>query len=112
MFPNSSTLSTKFGLTFKIISWSYLETLKSINSDVDIAINLETSRILSTFELSISIITSFFCIPATSAGLSFNTSSITAGVKSLPANMYMKVKMTIANIKLANGPPATINALW
>ena len=34
-------------------------------------VSIETSRILSTLLLSISSITSFFCIPATSAGLSF-----------------------------------------
>ena len=50
--------------------------------------------------------------PDEKAGLFSCISDILAGVKSLPENIYIKVKMTIAKIKFANGPPNTINDLW
>jgi len=39
-----SSVSTKLGFTFTFTSWSYRETLKSINSDVDKVINLENEK--------------------------------------------------------------------
>ena len=66
---------------------------------------------LLTLLPSIETIMSPFFKPATIAGLSFCTSLITAGVKSLPTNVYTEKNITIANKKLANGPAATIKAL-
>ena len=112
LFPRLSILSTVIGFTFNKTSWSSLKTIKSIYSEVDIVINLETSKILFTLLLSIEAIISFFWTPATWAGLSFWTSSITAGVKSLPEKVYIEKNINIAKIKFAIGPAATINALW
>ena len=106
-----SSVSTKLGFTFTFTSWSYLETLKSINSDVDNVINLDTSKMLLTLLSSIDNIMSFFFNPATCAGLSFVTSLIIAGVKSFPTKIFIIKNINIANIKLASGPPKTIHAL-
>ena len=73
-------------------------------------INADTSIILFTSLSLIDLIISFFFKPATSAGLFIDTSSIFAGVKSFPTNMYIQVKIIIANKKFASGPPATIKA--
>ena len=51
-------------------------------------------------------------MPETKAGLSLLTSSIIAGVISLPTNMKIITKIIIAKIKLAIGPAATIKDLW
>ena len=110
-FPNESLPSTKLGLTNREIFWSFLRTTNSIVSEVDIFMKVETSKILSTFLLSIYMILSFFYMQATKAGLSFWTSSTSAGVISLPTNMLIIVKISIAKKKLANGPAATIKDL-
>ena len=87
MLPKLSSDWIILGLIFNNISLSYLEILKSIYSVVDIIINFETSRMLSTLLPSISKIISFFFKPAISAGLSLLISLITGGVKSLPINI-------------------------
>ena len=71
----------------------------------------ETSIMLLTLFPSISKIMSFCFNPPIIAGLSFCTSLITAGVKSLPTNVYIEKNITKANKKLANGPPKTIKTL-
>ena len=112
LFPRLSTVSIVFGITFKLTSWSYLDRTNSMSSPVDIVINFDTSRMLLTEVPSIDSIISFFLKPADIAGLSIWTSSITAGVKSFPTDIYINKKIKIAKIKFANGPAATIIARW
>ena len=70
LLPKLSVESITSGLILNKISSSTLLTLKSIVSEVDIVINFETSKIIFTSLLSISIIISFFFNPASAAGLS------------------------------------------
>ena len=48
LFPRPSSPSIVLGSTFKIKSWLNLDTLKSINFEVERVINLDTSKILLT----------------------------------------------------------------
>ena len=70
-------------------------TQKLIKLGVDIVINFDTSRMLLTEVPSIDSIISFFLKPADIAGLSIWTSSITAGVKSFPTDIYINKKIKI-----------------
>ena len=90
------------------ISASFLTIINSIDSEVEVLMNIDTSRTLLTLLLFIEIILSFFCKPASYAGLSGKTSSITAGVMSLPTETLIIVKIIIASKKFAKGPAATI----
>ena len=108
--PKASLESTILGLASSVSSLWFLKTLMLIISVELVFIKVDTSKILSILFLLIPIIISFFLRPAFSAGLSDTTSSILAGVKSLPTNIKIQEKIIIANKKLARGPPATINA--
>ena len=107
-FPKASFDSTKLGLIKNERFLSFLKILNSILSKVEAFIKVDTSKMLSTFLLSINIILSFFLSPAEKAGLFSWTSFIIAGVISLPTNMLIIEKIRIAKTKLAKGPAATI----
>ena len=86
----------------------FLNIINLIFSEEDVLIKVEISKTLCISLSSIDIILSFFCSPAIKAGLSFWTSLIIAGVKSLPINILIAAKIIKARTKLAIGPAATI----
>ena len=86
-FPKASLESIIFGSVTRASSLSSLKTLIFIFSEELVFISIDTSSMLSTLLPSTDTIMSFFFKPALSAGLSTNTSSIFAGVKSFPTNI-------------------------